>query len=493
MISTNDEEKILTARGYFWSDDITVAEGKFAPDEAVAGTLIVYASGRSHVDLDGVLSPRSTSTLPFALDLPDDVCLHGILRDPTRHVKLGGLKSGRSHFTSSGISAVSFNADFCLIGDAIFPVGKDLKFKELEIDLSGYERWIDVDDIVVNAGRSVMKVSHKKVKSQSWSDIDGSMKMECRVEGNPGRGTAREYSISESWWLSKKFRTSVELREIRVVYGLLEDFFIILTSLSRTMQWPKLTRSDKSKCDFYFHRRKKDDGTLERRCWPAPFYSVDKCFGNLFSEFRKVRDSHGPGIYLYLGGIRNKALYIENHFMNIMFGLEAFHRRGPDSVLEVCEGKKKERDEKVGRILESIQLSADKKWAKKKLKERDEITLGERVFELFSAMPLPLNRTGLLDFSNSCAGKRNDISHYGADRHGGSYDVFLGDIFKKIEVLRLLYHALIMLEIGVPAKVVIDWLFFSTDRVVNERIFKAAGIFDSEAFLECQRLRLHGG
>ena len=39
------------------------------------------------------------------------------------------------------------------------------------------------------------------------------------------------------------------------------------------------------------------------------------------------REEFGPGFYLYLGTRRGMALYAEHSFVNLIWGLEAFHRK----------------------------------------------------------------------------------------------------------------------------------------------------------------------
>lgn len=53
-------------------------------------------------------------------------------------------------------------------------------------------------------------------------------------------------------------------------------------------------------------------------------------------------------------------------------------------------------------------------------------------------------------FCDRCAKRRNDVSHFGGERHGDSYREFLNDIEQLSEALDLLYHALLLRMIGTP-------------------------------------------
>ena len=62
-------------------------------------------------------------------------------------------------------------------------------------------------------------------------------------------------------------------------------------------------------------------------------------------------------------------------------------------------------------------------------------------------------------FAEKCASLRNDISHFGSHRHGGSYDEFLRELRKRSAALSKLYHMLILHEIGIDAQNINDWLY----------------------------------
>ena len=70
----------------------------------------------------------------------------------------------------------------------------------------------------------------------------------------------------------------------------------------------------------------------------------------------KTREEFGPGFYLYLEIRRNWRVYTEHLFVNLIWGLEALHRK---KNIEPAASTIKER---AVRITERIDNVKDKEW-----------------------------------------------------------------------------------------------------------------------------------
>lgn len=141
-------------------------------------------------------------------------------------------------------------------------------------------------------------------------------------------------------------------------------------------------------------------------------------------------------------------LYVENRFINLISGLEAMHRRKSAET----EAPKALAD-KITRILDQVRSSNDKKWLERQLAHAHEPKLQERLFDVFNTLPLGLAQEALREFCAECAKKRNDMAHFGGDRHAGDYQDFMLDLSKKSDALSYLYHAVLLLEIGIDADI----------------------------------------
>jgi hypothetical protein len=83
------------------------------------------------------------------------------------------------------------------------------------------------------------------------------------------------------------------------------------------------------------------------------------------------------------------------------------------------------------------------------------------IFSAFKGLPIGLDLPRLRAFAHACAQARNDISHFGAQRHGGAYSDFVMDLGKKSRALSTLYHCLLLHEIGVSQDILRKWVYNS--------------------------------
>jgi hypothetical protein len=183
-------------------------------------------------------------------------------------------------------------------------------------------------------------------------------------------------------------------------------------------------------------------------------------FGEIWSNWKTKRDEFGPGFYLYLGTRRGLNLYVEHTFVNLIWGIEAFHRikypTKSDRLLPTIE-----------RIVGQVADDGDKKLIRRQFKFAHEPSLQERIFSTFRPLPTDIEESRLRQFSIACAKARNDVSHFGAGRHGKTYSEFHNDLAKKSRALSNLYHCLLLYEIGVDEATLRKWLHnsFSSARI----------------------------
>jgi hypothetical protein len=85
--------------------------------------------------------------------------------------------------------------------------------------------------------------------------------------------------------------------------------------------------------------------------------------------------------------------------------------------------------------------------------------LTQRVYDVLLSVPLNLKEDVLLQFSEECNHLRNDLSHFGAQKPGIKYDDFISDLSKKNEALSIIYHMVILHEIGIDDNTIIEWIY----------------------------------
>jgi ApeA N-terminal domain 1 len=248
----------------------------------------------------------------------------------------------------------------------------------------------------------------------------------------------------------------------------------LLTGSDYSLEWPLVCFQNNSKCRWYFRRLRSNEPLkdIDYHNTITNFVELRDQFGSIWSKWVAKRAELCPGIYLYLGTRRGMPLYEEHRFVNLIWGVEAFHRE--KTRLWRSDALK----EKIDRIVGQVALETDKKWLRERLKHAHEPPLEQRIFEVFKTLPIGLDEGRLRAFSKACAKLRNDISHFGGDRHRESYLEFIRDLDRKSDALSILYHALLLHEVEIDATILSRWINDSFGSYAIKMHFAQAGLLD---------------
>jgi hypothetical protein len=447
---------ILEERGAFWWNDEHIPPTKLGADSAVMGLLKIENDGRITLDLDGFL-PNEAGPLAIFDSRDINKQIQGILKGTGRRVLLVGLTRNGGTVGSNKISYEEYLAMDCLVADSEFADDSTPPiFRELYVELTGFEDWLRLGAIEVKTSTRTLSARYKKPKNAVYKSDDDTLSINFSVEGTVPTGLrASKLSIKETASLTYRRKTPLSLDKMKELYGLVEDLFILLTDSEYCLEWPSLLLDSGTKCRWYFTRLRSAESTSPPRrheSW-TNFVQLRDTFGVIWLNWITKRQDFGPGFYLYLGTRRGVKLYPEHHFVNLIWGIESFHRKRHRPA------KTNALNKKLRRIIEQIQKTRDRRWLEGRLRYADEPALEQRLFDVFSALPINLDAKRLRAFSKSCADRRNDISHFGGPRPGTTYTEFVIELTKKSQALSTLYHTLLLHEIGVADNILRWWIF----------------------------------
>jgi hypothetical protein len=469
---------ILEGRGLFWWSDDSIPENQFAPNSCVSGHLKIDNDGGASLELDGYLpSEHGPMAMMGQRQLPQTKCIRGLLKGPGQHVLLANLVRNGGQFKSAGISFERFFASTSLISESE-PISDKLIFTQLIVPLSGYEEWLRLNSIKVTQAEQSVSVEYKPPEKAAYRLPDGSVTIEFELGGKrAGAVFGTEISMRETASSNFRFEKPLGLDEIKTQYQLFEDLLILLTSTDYALDWPWVALDDKSRYRVYF--RKIGDhtaGTAPKyfEC-VTNFVQLRESFGSIWDAWKNKREEFGPGLYLYLGTRRGMPLYVEHRFANLVWGLETFHRRK-----HATEENSKLKS-KINRIIEQITIAKDKKWLSSQLKNAHEPSLGERIFQTITSIPLGLEEDRIRDFSNECARLRNDLSHFGGLRSEKSYNDVMVELLDRSEALASLYQMLLLHEIGIDERTLKWWTFEGHRSYPIKVHFVKVGLLDKSA------------
>lgn len=472
---------VLEARGIFWWHSTPVPAGHFAPDASVYGTLVITADGKISLDLDGTMpgGKRLERILPGGEGQPVEMGIQGILKGLKSYVLLQGMTSDGGGFSTGGMSYERYLASTCIVGPTEIPYSEQpLNFTRLIISLRGFEGWTSLRSIEGFWQESDLTIRYVKPESLSFDVVGGKLSVNHYVKA-PFVSDARprkfnRIALEEQSELIYEPSESCSLEEMMKRFHLISDLLNLLADTTFQLDWPSL-KADGIEgglpYKLYFGRRTTDAEPPRFTDSWALLPSIKNDFGTIFSNWIEKRERYGPGYYLFLGTRRGLDLYIEHHFVNLIWGIEALHRRQPTEV-----GVTSKMEEMVERILTEVTRNADRKWLKGKLKHAGEPNLEQRIFETFSRLPFTLPAKELRLFATSCANRRNDISHFGGQRPGGDYSEFLSELDLKNQALAYLVHAYILFDIGVPSETLNFWFFDGPKSYQITELLRAAGL-----------------
>jgi hypothetical protein len=471
----------LEERGLFWWHHEPIPDRHFAPDSCVPGLLKIDDDGRITLELDGrLLSDKGPLSVMDREDAELPVKrIEGILKVSNQRVLLSDLRKHGARFSTNGPSYEGYAAIHCLVGDHALPkTAGPMLFQELEIDLKGLEEWFRLGSIQFSRTKTTISAKHRRQKSIAYTVASGKLALNYHIYGPYlGKHRGSKLELNETVSLARSLKKPATLENMRMEFGLFEDLFVLLTDSEYPLKWPTIHVKDgKTKWAYkwYFLRLRPDAEPPKYHECPTNFIQLRAKFGDVVSAWLNKREKFGPGFYLYLAVRRGMKLYPEHRFVNLIWGLEALHRKQhPETSPTEAEMKMKA---KVTRIVAQISRTKDRKWLDEKLKNAHEPNLEQRIFDVLSAVPIDLDSKTIRAFAKRCAELRNEISHFGSQRHGGDYREFFQELSNKAEALSLAYHSLVLHEIGIDEDVLKWWIHQSPHSFQHKRILAEGGL-----------------
>lgn len=440
---------ILEDRGVFWWNDEKIPRNQFAPDASVGGKLTIEDNGSIRLELDAIMSGAKH---PFESltnsGKPSKHNIQGLLNGDDGYVLLLGVVGNGGTMKSNNVSNERYMALNCLVGKSQFmpDADKPLTFRTVILDLAGFEEWLWMQGIEIKRTRKNLRAKYSRPHDHKYVVPFGKVSIVYDLSG-PYFGDSKRHTLNLMESASVRITPSKRmlLEDCQTHYQHVEELLILLTSSDYTMAWPTLVLSSGKRARLYFMRFKTDTKPPAAHECLILFPSIAASFGSLLSLLIEKREQFGPGFYLYLGTRRGMRMFVEHRFVNLIWGLEAFDRRGRGEVQAEATLQAK-----IDRILGQVSSGGDRRWLRGKLRHAAEPNLADRLFTIFSALPLPFETNALRKFCGDCQGRRNDISHFGGMRlKGQKYNEFMRDLNKKSDALAALYHFHLLTVIGI--------------------------------------------
>jgi hypothetical protein len=452
---------MLSDRGLFWWSDTPTPADQFAPEQGVSGLLTISETGRIKIELDGVLpNPLGRWAVMEQGAVKGGRSISGILMSENKHVLVTDVHRNGGRVQTNGLSRESFIALYCLISQQ--KIAPHHRFRALTFDLSGFEEWFFIGRPNVSLSPRGIVIRQREKPDLRFRGAAGTLVLERRghIE-QVGRGGSDRTTVTERARLIFRPVRAMDTTSAVNTYAAVQDLFILLTDSEFPMATPQVKLHRGQTANFYFGRSNQTETDADLHRGVAHFPAIETSFGSIFFSWLEIRGKIGAGTYLYLATRRGLDIYEEHRFLNLMTGLEAFHRN------LVGDGDKTEYLQKVERILSQLDPGKDRRWLSKRLTNLGGPSLEKRVVALLGDVPAPLEQKVLKAFLILCARVRNQIAHEGRSADADASGQPLNWLASRSAILSRLYHAKLLLEIGLPRAMVERWL----DTVSNFKMY----------------------
>jgi hypothetical protein len=436
-------------RGLFWWAHEPMPSQHQTLGTAVIGELKITPEGRIRLDLDGTLNRERHE--PFHTDNEAEYLalrarrIFGILRESGRRVLLLDLWNGPARNSSYTFSVEGFGAAQCLIGDRRFDgTIKKPRFSRIEADLKGFEEWLWSNALKVKRGKTVFTARYRKPTQASYTLRNGRLWFLHYLDGSHQTGRHPDLTCSERTYIKYTPSKPLDIEATIEWHRWLQDLMILLTDTDYCLEWPEV-KWGKHTCTFYFQRDTSKAERPGRHQCVINFPNLRDNFGAVFDAWISVREKYGSAVYLYSGTRRGAQQYIENRFFMLVSGIEAFHRIKHN---------------------------------------QPRMRLKNRIVQMIADLSLGFTDDRVEKFAGSCVKYRNSIAHGGhrhnAGRHNAgppeSYRDYITSVRKLADALSPLYHALLLLEIGLDSQTVRNWVIKTSPAYLRRWALAEAGL-----------------
>jgi ApeA N-terminal domain 1 len=436
--------EIEPQRGYFWWADEPAQNERTMPVGAVSGSLHTDGQGRSTLRLDGLLSKIPGRLVPYGTQPTDDkdYPIVGVIKGGLSYTRLEKVRLASLHHGSNMPSSQSITALTRIDGDKLITGVEQLaRCTNIRISLAAFGEWLDLSPPKFRRTRKGLVSYQQGLDEHTYELKDAVLTMNADLWASTTDNLAAE--TRQEGYLTFRPKAPLSFEEVKQIQKRFEDLLILLTNFERVLESILVQLDDGNHWYQLTSWRPLGEQQEVTRfgCWTL-FPDLAPIFGEITSLWHEKYDRVGPGFFLYLGNRRGMHLFLEDRFMNLIWGLESLHRQigTPWDNGNVVA--------KVDRILGSV-CKKDRAWLARNLRYATEPPLDSRIADLLGKIPIGLTGDDLTWFAKQCAELRNAMSHHGGRRDGVDYHLIQRRMYLSSVILGPLYHARILHEIGV--------------------------------------------
>jgi hypothetical protein len=441
-------------QGYWWIPG--------SPDQKVSGNLIIQPNGKIELD-----------TLGHLKELPQGAITDEIFGEWSKvPIILGFSANGKnitlvdclcldSKISFPGITTSQFIASTMLVG-IHFQSADNLKFNSIEAYVTGFDEWLGIFgyevSYCINQENSELESAQIAYRLPPTIDtkIDEQLSLKIDFGVTIPASITKDIAFHQKAHIKIDSAESMHLTDWQTLLFKLCNFLCLATNERVALKSvdlgivPSIRDQTGRLIDRVqtYYKSSLDQPSVDK-------FNIQKmlfCYEDIASEIGTILNiwltsyrTIEPVFNLYFALIHKDDLYIENMFLNLVQGLETLHRRTTSNTTLPSP----EHQERIKRILESVNVEDDKTWLEERLKYSNEPPLRKRIKDLIEPFK---ELFGSSKTRNSLISKitntRNYFTHYDQSLiEKAAKDDELHELKEK---LRMLFIMHILLLIGFP-------------------------------------------
>ena len=215
--------------------------------------------------------------------------------------------------------------------------------------------------------------------------------------------TAQQQALNKILQLSNNFQNFLALATLEVVYP--SSIILINNELFQESDNEKIP----DKIDLYFVRNKifNEPKIINRFEMLFSFEIIKESFPKIFKKWLTICDDVEPSINLLFDYIYRSRVFTTNHFLNIIFAVETYHRKRYKNYLIMSDSQKN----RLENIL-SVTPIEHREWLKEKLAFSYEPSLQERLIEIIKSINSPVLLKAIGDIDETITNAKNSRNYY---------------------------------------------------------------------------------
>jgi hypothetical protein len=408
--------------------------------EHVTGTLTFDVNKGPDLELLGTLESNDRS------DLNRNIVL--ILGLTSTGDKITLLRSSEYNriLSSSGMTTSKYQSQYILIGEHFKKI-EDLDFHSVTARFKNFELWIS-------------KFGFKRVEYSPNGTFELDFELPKKIEFKINETLNGAINFRFSAPLNKKVKkvTIEQKSELSIKSSIKKSFFEIIDDLMYFQNFLTLgtfetaypfaisVADEVEDIEVYYKPVFNYDENERKRLndFLFSYEDIENDFAHIISKWYNLKDKIEPIIFLLLDSFYNRGKFTENHFLNIVQGLETFHRRFKNNQIR----PKNDHEEMILEILNLIE-EPNKNWLKGRLNFSNEPTLHMRLCELVDYLKIETINKIIKDkdqFIRDTKNSRNYYTHY--DEGTKKKALRSSELYTLTEKLRVILIASVLIETG---------------------------------------------